>query len=269
VGAFIGHWYDHVRTVKRKLTPEEARGRAALLQQAIAQNPTLRELARRPLLLTLMASLHAWRGGTLPDQREELYDESVNLLLDFWEKPKVVLGPDGQPLLQTESAAEWFSAPRQRVREAIEEVAFLAHRHQPDRTGAADIRETDLVTALLKVAEPDMKQGRVLEYVRDRAGLLLNHAEGIYSFPHRTFQEYLAARHLTLARFPDLLVELAQKDVERWREVVLLAGAKAARGAHHSAWSLVGALCPDGCDPEKTKHATDRDWWLAMLAGRC
>lgn len=71
------------------------------------------------------------------------------------------------------------------------------------RAGAADIQERDLVATLLKIAEPDMKQGRVLEYVRDRAGLRLNRAEGIYSLPHRTFQEYLAARHLTLARFPD------------------------------------------------------------------
>jgi hypothetical protein len=113
-----------------------------------------------------------------------------------------------------------------------------------------------------------MKQARVLEYVRDRAGLLLNRAEGIYSFPHRTFQEYLAARHLTLAGFPDQLVELASKDVERWREVVLLAGAKAARGAHHSAWSLVAALCPDACERARVTQVSDRDWWMAMLAGQ-
>ncbi|MCP5517116.1 MAG: SUMF1/EgtB/PvdO family nonheme iron enzyme [Verrucomicrobiales bacterium] len=268
VRTFVSHWYDHVRTVRRKFTKEEAQGRAALLQQAIAQGATLRELARRPLLLTLMASLHAWRGGALPDQREELYEESVNLLLDFWEKPKVVVGPDGRPVLQTESAAEWFSAPRPRIQQAIEEVAFRAHRDQPERTGAADIPQADLVDALMKAADADLKPGRVVEYVRDRAGLLLHRAEGVYSLPHRTFQEYLAARHLTQAQFPDQLVKLAQGDIERWREVVLLAGAKAARGAHHSAWSLVAALCPDECETERIPQAADRDWWLAMLAGQ-
>ena len=268
VQAFVGHWYAHVCTVRRNLTPDAAKGRATLLQHAIDRSPYLRELARRPLLLTLMASLHAWRGGTLPGQREELYEESVNLLLDFWEKPKTVVGSDGRPVLQTESAAEWLNTPRQQVREALEGLAFKIHAEQPDRTGAADMKEQDLVQALVAAAGADTRPARVVEYIRDRAGLLINRAEGVYGFPHRTFQEYLAARHLTVAGFPDKLVELARDDIERWREVVLLAGAKAARGAHHSAWSLVAALCPDPYEPRETGRPVDRDWGLVMLAGQ-
>jgi predicted NACHT family NTPase len=61
---FIERWYDYVGQV-RSLSDEEARGRATLLNRTIESNQRLHELATRPLLLTLMASLHAWRGGTL------------------------------------------------------------------------------------------------------------------------------------------------------------------------------------------------------------
>jgi formylglycine-generating enzyme required for sulfatase activity len=243
---FVDRWYAHMAQVRSGLTPEEAQGRAAILQRAIKSNPHLHELATRPLLLTLMASLHAWRGGSLPDDREQLYEESVELLLDIWERPKIVHDRDGLAVLQAESMAG-----------------------QKETTGAADIAESHLVAALLRAThDPDMRPARVVEYVRDRAGLLTNQGEGIYSFPHRTFQEYLAARHLTDSGFPNLLVQLVRDDAERWREVLLLAAAKVARGTPYAAWALVAKLCPRPCTMERALAATDSDWWCALLAGQ-
>ncbi len=269
IDAFVDSWYDHMAQVRANLTLEEAKGRASLLKQAINRTSHLKDLAPRPLLLTLMASLHAWRGGSLPEQREELYEESVNLLLDFWERPKAVLDREGQPILQTESASEWFNTSRERIQEELEHLTFAAHRDQEDLVGTADIEEATLVAAMLRASgDPDLRAGRVLEYIRDRAGLLTNRGEGIYSFPHRTFQEYLAARYLTRASFPKQLVQLVRDDAERWREVCLLAGAKVARGTPFAAWSLVQRLCPHACDDTEVVGATETDWWAVLLAGR-
>lgn len=269
IESFVDQWYGHMAQIRPGLSATEAQGRATLLKQAIARSPHLQELAPRPLLLTLMASLHAWRGGSLPADREQLYDESVELLLDLWERPKIVLDGDGQPILQTESMAEWLRCPQIQVRAALEKLAYDVHRQQETTTGAADIDEGALVVVLMQVAkDPDLKQERVIEYIRDRAGLLTNRGEGIYSFPHRTFQEYLAARYLTENGFPNQLVKLVRTDAERWREVFLLAGAKVARGTPYAAWSLVDRLCPQPCDPTRAQSATDRDWWAALLAGQ-
>jgi formylglycine-generating enzyme required for sulfatase activity len=242
---FVDHWYAHLGP-RRGLEPADAQGKALQLKTAIQRSERLQELAERPLLLTLMASLHAWRGGSLPEKREELYANAVDLLLDQWEGQKTKRRLDGTYEVLQPSLAEWLKTDRVVVRRELERLAFEGHRDQPRLTDTADIAQSKLVEALLKVTNnPDVRPQRLIEYIRDRAGLLIARGEGIYTLPHRTFQEYLAACYLTDHGFPDDLADLARADVNRWREVTLLAGAKASRGTTSAAWGLAEALCCD------------------------
>ncbi|MEN8759857.1 MAG: SUMF1/EgtB/PvdO family nonheme iron enzyme [Desulfobacterales bacterium] len=268
IARFIDSWYGHISIV-RNLDPDDAAGRATLLKTAVERSSRLTELAARPLLLTLMASLHAWRGGSLPEKREELYRDAVDLLLDQWESPKVVRDAEGRPLVRQPSLAEWLKVDREMVRTELNRLAFEAHQDQPELLGTADIAQAQLVTSLMRVARnPEVNPARLVEHVRDRTGLLVERGEGVFTFPHRTFQEYLAACHLTDSGFPDEPAELLKADPQRWREAVLLAGAKATRGTTSAAWNLAEALCFLEPPNEAIKNIPEADCWGALLAAQ-
>ncbi len=262
---FIDRWYAHTAEL-RTMSRADAQKRGSRLKQAIFSNSRLLALAERPLLLTLMASLHVRGNGSLPEKREELYADAVDLLLDNWESAKIALDDHNRnPVLQP-SLTEWLNVDREKIQIELNSLAFDAHAGQSDLSGTADIPEEQLITRLLAITNnPDVKPMRLVEYLSDRAGLLLPRGVKVYTFPHRTFQEYLAARHLTEVNYPYKIAELARKDPNRWREVILLAGAKAARGTRAAIWMLADALCY-----RSVTEAADSlpDQWGAHLAAQ-
>jgi formylglycine-generating enzyme required for sulfatase activity len=262
---FVDHWYAH-RAAMLLQTAEEAQGRAALLKSAIARSDRLHALAERPLLLTLMASLHAWRGGSLPERREELYADAVDLLLYQWEGQRVVRNAQGEVLFMQRSLAEYLEVGRNKVLTLLQGLAYGAHSSQPDLTGTADLAEDALVLALMALSDrADLQPRLLVDYLSQRAGLLTPRGVKIYTFPHRTFQEYLAACHLTEEGFPEQVAHLARTDPNRWREALLLAAAKVARGTPFALWSLVDELSPQPLPPAP---CADVDAWGALLAGQ-
>ncbi len=264
IAVFVEHWYDEA-AVKRGMDPDDARGRAKLLKHAIQESDRLQALAERPLLLTLMASLHAWRGGSLPEKREQLYSDTVDVLLDLWEKPKAVRDASGGFKILQPSLAEWLKVDRGKVREMLNKLAFEAHASQPDLVGTADIPEEKLVAGMLNMSKnPEVKPGRLVEYLSTRAGLLVQRGKGVYAFPHRTFQEYLAACQLTEYDYPDKLVELYRQEPNRWREAALLACAKAYGGAASTIWQLVDEL--SHVKPPQKKMTPERAWDVHLAA---
>ena len=262
---FVERWYAHRAAVLLQ-DPTAAQGRAELLKAAIFRSARLHDLVERPLLLTLTASLHAWRGGSLPERREELYADAVDLLLDAWEGQRVVRDGKGASVAMQPSLAEYLQVGRDKVLALLQRLAYNAHSRQPELVGTADLAEDELVLALLGLTERSDLQPRLLvDYLSQRAGLLIPRGVKVYTFPHRTFQEYLAACHLTGEGFPEELARLACHDPNRWREALLLAAAKVARGTPFALWSLVDELCPHLLT---TSRCATGQAWGTLLAGQ-
>ncbi|WP_423225514.1 SUMF1/EgtB/PvdO family nonheme iron enzyme [Candidatus Amarolinea aalborgensis] len=260
--AFITAWYRQL-AVMRERTPGEAETSAAKLSRAVRRED-LRRLARNPLLLTTMAVVHT-RRDELPDARVLLYRDVVDLLLLRWEavKLKGEVGETTWRRLLTEAGLQDND-----VQEALWRLAYDVHAQLPagaDRETTADVTMTALLQALADLHPQRSRDwaDQVVAVMNVCAGLLVEVVPGqLYRFPHRTFQEYLAACQLSSqGDFVEQAKQLAGSGA-LWREVILLAVGNQVQGNRNEPLLLVDELCP------KTLPASDADWRRVWLAGQ-
>lgn len=266
IGAFIQTWYDAVarRGWPLKRPVDQMVGD---LVQACRQRD-IAALAGNPLLLTLMTIIHTTRAR-LPEDRAELYGCAVDLLLQRWDDADDRQG--SRVLCETLKCRDF---PLDNLKEVLAKVAFEVHADQAPYVG-----EDRLKRALRVLTDrSDDRASQVIDYLEDRTGLLICDVpkgsdpdlERQFSFPHRTFQEYLAAFHL--AKFhlkPDETAkDLARGDLTQW-EVVLPLMARIAGAGHGSGWAdaLIGRRDVTGHRKRKKAEPDQKDWQCALLAG--
>ncbi|MCG8361806.1 MAG: hypothetical protein MJA27_00575 [Pseudanabaenales cyanobacterium] len=75
INTFIEHWYNS----RFELEGERER-RKTSLRKALQDQPRIKQLARNPLLLTIIALIHRYQAK-LPKERYKLYDKAVETLL--------------------------------------------------------------------------------------------------------------------------------------------------------------------------------------------
>ena len=266
VERFVARWYQAVRPALG-WDAAAAAARGERLTEALQERDYLADLASRPLLLTLMATLHSsW--GQLPEDRADLYEESVKLLLSRWQRGRLVR--EGQQSVTEPGIAAALGWGEARIRAALERLAFESHQRQgreAEREEApADIPQAEVLAAFAGV--PDNVNPRVvLAYLEQRAGLLVGRREEVYAFPHRSFQEYLAACHINAD--PESAVrlrDLVYADPAWWREVFLLGVGKKRLGSLGDAVNAVGTLLPR--DVTRCPDPKETDWRAAVLAGK-
>ncbi|GBC61056.1 hypothetical protein DENIS_2016 [Desulfonema ishimotonii] len=236
ISHFIDAWYGELAAQKR-MKRADAERLAEGLKSAISDSDLL-ALAERPLIMTVMALLHT-SYGQLPEDRVELYRWAVELLFRRWK---------GQ-VKGEKSLMAALDMPQLRMSDleaGLYHVAFYAHSGHSHSKGTADIPEEVLLKQLKPYIGSWDKAEIFVRYIRERAGLLIRHKTDAYTFPHRTFQEFMAACHITgLKEYPSEAAKLIREDPDRWRIVFVLAAGHAAR-THQlgNAIAAVTKLCP-------------------------
>jgi hypothetical protein len=180
------------------------------LLRVVARQPHVAELARNPLMLTIVCFLYDQPKYRLPDNRAQFYEVCSRALLEEWDQT------------QSRDRANWFDRPH---KEHL--LAALAFAHIAGEDPGQDIDE-DWALALLA---GEMERGlglersgnhKLLEELVQNAGLLVRLPPNGLRFPHQTFLEFFAASHLLDAGDLDGMLGRYTADPGRWREVLLL-----------------------------------------------
>jgi energy-coupling factor transporter ATP-binding protein EcfA2 len=194
----------------------------------------IRELAENPLLLTIVALVHRI-DAILPDERVVLYQKCTETLLNTWHTWKY---------RDTEIRNKGRLERRNRKR-----MEAIAHWMHTQSTGVGKTQRsivsyaqllsflTIYVSTFEKIHdsdnEPEDLASQFIEFIKQKAGLLVEVGDQSFSFLHLTFQEYLTSSYMITnsekAGVASIWDDLKSKSKDpRWYEVVrlLVAGLK-------------------------------------------
>lgn len=207
ISVFLHGWYYAINCRAMDDSGERVRARSTReaddLLARLRGEPALFDLAANPLLLTMIATVHRYRGA-LPGSRAALYGEMCQVLLHRRQEAKGLTDPD--------------ASLRGEQKEYV--VRVLALRMVRDRLRDLPAKQVHQ-TVRSALAQVSSKVGPE-QFLADvhRSGLLVERENGVYSFAHLTLQEYLAAAQIRELQRVDLLAESV--DDPWWRETILL-----------------------------------------------
>lgn len=187
---------------------EESEGlKAAIYDDS---RPRVRELASNPLLVTILALVYRNNKGRLPEQRAELYQKAMEILIEAWRINKMttlevtyVLSPLAAHIHQQHSSGLIEESD---MKEIIRDELARYRNLDPENVPPSFFHDVDVF----------------VDKMRTDVGLLSERGENLYGFLHLTFQEYLAA--LFLVRDRNLAAEriIERLTDPRWREPILM-----------------------------------------------
>lgn len=204
VNQFIHGWYLAIERRSTGSADEDVRRKAEAAAEdllgRLEHMPALHDLTVNPLLLTMIANVHRFRGA-LPGIRADLYGEICQVLL--WRRHDAKgltseLNGDQKATLMRGLA---YAMMRRRIRDMPRDEMLV-----------------ELRSALRRMSRTLSEEEFLAEVGSN--GLLLERESNLYSFAHLTFQEYLAAEHIREKNIGDVLTKTVE-DVW-WRETTLL-----------------------------------------------
>ena len=233
VGALVERWHN-------VLHPQNAAAQSEALISALKSDKDRRDLAIRPLLLTLLIGIHNVRvknrpnnePTALPRIRVDLLNEATELLMDRWFRRIKDQIPEPVFLLLKRSDERDNTG----LRRLAEEISFRVQLNRKCQVEDVTVDFKDLKLLVMEYLQHESGQitlddaVRSAEVIVTRTALWLPSGDSTdkggpsYAYIHRQFQEFLAACHMVAERsLRDTLPHRLHGNPEAWGEVARLA----------------------------------------------
>lgn len=180
------------------------------------QQKTIKELAKTPLLLTMLCITYD-AANHFPLSKSELYDEAITALLKTWDSTRRIRRSE---VYQSLSLSKKEALLSKIAFEAFENNQyFIKKRWLENKIGDYIIN-----IPYVEKEKLEIDQKAVLQSIIANHGLIVPRANNIYSFSHLSFQEYFTAKYLVDFVRVDLIPNLLSENLldPRWKEVFLI-----------------------------------------------
>ena len=190
--------------------------------EQLRKNPPIKELANRPLLLTLLC-LEFEDSGEFPSDLAELYKRAINTLLRKWDAKRCIYRDSVYKNLSPQRKEDLLSYI---AKVTFEEQKYFFKQRELEGYIAEYIR--NLSGSFVDEEALQLDSEAVLKSIEAQHGLLVERAKGIYSFSHLTIHEYFAARAIVSMVNPNNILDSGLDSLsrnvfdKRWHEVFLL-----------------------------------------------